>query len=263
MALVAVGPGAAISERKNPGDMDMQVADLRDRGHGRDERELPPGQTACPPNPRVRRYGAAPSLVESSAYGILESDVTRDRSCKLGAVEANSQSVRCPPRIEQSGGIKLENYSAEPEEFRVEPLRNVKMPIHQEIEEREISHCSYRVWCSSCVMACGGAGRRHRQVGGDPAGATISCDYCSTGSQMDLEVATRSLGSAEASPGISQSDGEMARKKLMQAAVQRYRELVGIDGVTNNEIIVIYEELACREASRENPHDRSGRRIRC
>ena len=68
MAPIAAGPGAAAGEDENPGDVDMQAADLRDGEHGGDEREEPPGQTACPPNPRVRRYGAAPYLVESSVY---------------------------------------------------------------------------------------------------------------------------------------------------------------------------------------------------
>ena len=68
MMPVAVGPGAATGQRDNPGNVDVQAADLRDSEHGGDEREVPLGQTACPPYPRVRRYGAAPYLVESSVY---------------------------------------------------------------------------------------------------------------------------------------------------------------------------------------------------
>ena len=43
----------------------------------------------------------------------------------------------------------------------------------------------------------------------------------------------------------------MARKELMQVTMERYREFVGTDGVADTDIIIIiYEELACRESQR-------------
>ena len=112
MAPVAVGPGAEIVKRENPGNVDMQAADLCEDVRDDGDEEVPTGQTARPPNPRVRRDGAAP---------------------EPGAVEADSQGVRCPPGAETSGGIMLEEHIEETENSPLKPLRNPKMLTQKEI----------------------------------------------------------------------------------------------------------------------------------
>ena len=140
MAPVAVGPGAATGKRENPGNVDMQAADLSKDVRDDGDEEVPSGQTARPPNPRVRRDGAAPGLVESFVCPTSGCDMTGAKSSEPGAVEADSQGVRCPPGAETSGGIMLEEHIEETENSPLKPLRNPKMPTQKEIEEHEISH---------------------------------------------------------------------------------------------------------------------------
>ena len=121
MAPVAAGPEAAVGREENSGNVDMDDA-ARDLFGGSDGDEEPgeSGPTTRPSNPRMRRDGAAP---------------------EPGAVEADSQGVRCPPSAEKSGGIMLEEHIEETENSPLKPLRNPKMPTQKEIEEHEISHC--------------------------------------------------------------------------------------------------------------------------
>ena len=110
--------------------------------------------------------------------------------------------------------------------------------------------------------------------------ATISCDYCFTGNQMDaetsnkdtvgiyvsrdhidrgitnhpvrrkgeekhaVEAVARDLHSVGYGYFIFKSDGESALKALKRAAVERHRELAGAGGAASKEIRVIYEESA-------------------
>ena len=126
MAPVAVGPGAATGKRENPGNVDMQAVDLSEDVRDDGDEEVPTGQTARSPNPRVRRDGAAPGLVESFVCPTSGFDMTRAKSSEPGAVEANSRNVRCPLGTGQSGGIGLEEDHDDPS---LEPLRNTKMPM--------------------------------------------------------------------------------------------------------------------------------------
>ena len=178
--------------------------------------------------------------------------MTRAKSSEPGAVEANSQSVRCPPGTEQSGGIRLEGDIEDPS---LEPLRNMKMPLQKEIEDHEISICPQRVWCRICVLGCGEVGPRQRQDEGDPVVATISCDYYSTSNQVCGEISNE--GTVVNYVLRDHIDRGMASHPVgrtcagRSAAVWRSTpSIYSAGGAAGKEIQVIYEDGLTRSPSK-------------